>query len=198
VALNADEIAEQLEFSRSNVSMGLKELQAWRLVNLRHLPGDRREYFDAPDEAWAIVGRWSRSAKTRDRPTHVLRDPDAGPSSGDGTRRKVRRCRLIELLTAGTPTSAAETERLVSLRPRRPGAKALELKDDPAARPPAHGCKGTEDGPGVLARIQFGANISFHILFPTITIALGWMLLFFKLRFNATRDEAWMDAYRSG
>src|SRR5258705_13032410 len=36
--LNADEIAEKLEFSRSNVSMGLKELQAWRLVNLRHLP----------------------------------------------------------------------------------------------------------------------------------------------------------------
>jgi cytochrome bd-type quinol oxidase subunit 1 len=29
------------------------------------------------------------------------------------------------------------------------------------------------------------ANISFHILFPTITIALGWVLLFFKLRFNA-------------
>lgn len=47
-----------------------------------------------------------------------------------------------------------------------------------------------------LARIQFAANISFHILFPTITIALGWVLLFFKLRFNATRDEKWMDAYR--
>ncbi len=50
--------------------------------------------------------------------------------------------------------------------------------------------------PILLARIQFAANISFHILFPTITIALGWVLLFFKLRFNATRDEAWMDAYR--
>lgn len=50
--------------------------------------------------------------------------------------------------------------------------------------------------PVLLARIQFGANISFHILFPTITIALGWVLLFFKLRFNATRNEAWMDAYR--
>jgi cytochrome d ubiquinol oxidase subunit I len=48
----------------------------------------------------------------------------------------------------------------------------------------------------LLARIQFAANISFHILFPTITIALGWVLLFFKLRFNATRDEKWMDAYR--
>lgn len=50
--------------------------------------------------------------------------------------------------------------------------------------------------PVVLARIQFAANISFHILFPTITIALGWVLLFFKLRFNATGDEKWMDAYR--
>jgi cytochrome d ubiquinol oxidase subunit I len=48
----------------------------------------------------------------------------------------------------------------------------------------------------ILARIQFAANISFHILFPTITIALGWVLLFFKLRFNATRDDKWMDAYR--
>lgn len=47
----------------------------------------------------------------------------------------------------------------------------------------------------ILSRMQFGANISFHILFPTISIALGWVLLFFKLRFNATQDRKWMDAY---
>ncbi|MBV7428991.1 GbsR/MarR family transcriptional regulator [Acidovorax sp. sif1233] len=52
--LNADEIAETLEFSRSNVSMGLKELQAWRLVKLSHQPGDRREYFEAPKDVWEI------------------------------------------------------------------------------------------------------------------------------------------------
>ncbi|WP_373944111.1 cytochrome ubiquinol oxidase subunit I [Paracoccus marcusii] len=50
--------------------------------------------------------------------------------------------------------------------------------------------------PLILSRIQFAANISFHILFPTITIALGWVLLFFKLRFNRTGDDKWMDAYR--
>ncbi|MEM6809801.1 MAG: cytochrome ubiquinol oxidase subunit I [Pseudomonadota bacterium] len=50
--------------------------------------------------------------------------------------------------------------------------------------------------PLLLSRIQFAANISFHILFPMITIGLGWMLLFFKLRFNATRDTKWMGAYR--
>ena len=48
----------------------------------------------------------------------------------------------------------------------------------------------------ILSRIQFGANISFHILFPTITIALGWVLLFFKLRFARTGDQKWVEAYR--
>ena len=49
--------------------------------------------------------------------------------------------------------------------------------------------------PALLARIQFAANISFHILFPTITIALGWFLLFFKLRFLRTGQQHWLDAY---
>ena len=49
--------------------------------------------------------------------------------------------------------------------------------------------------PITLARVQFAANISFHILFPTITIALGWFLLFFKLRHRATGDGKWMKAY---
>ena len=47
----------------------------------------------------------------------------------------------------------------------------------------------------MLSRIQFAANISFHILFPTITIALGWVLLFFKLRFLRTGNDAWLSAY---
>jgi DNA-binding transcriptional regulator GbsR (MarR family) len=53
-AINADEIAETLEFSRSNVSMGLKELQSWRLVRMKHQQGDRREYFEAPSDVWEI------------------------------------------------------------------------------------------------------------------------------------------------
>jgi cytochrome bd ubiquinol oxidase subunit I len=47
----------------------------------------------------------------------------------------------------------------------------------------------------ILSRIQFAANISFHILFPTITIALCWLLLFFRLRFAATRGTAQADAW---
>ncbi|MGB5199931.1 MAG: cytochrome ubiquinol oxidase subunit I [Sedimenticolaceae bacterium] len=50
--------------------------------------------------------------------------------------------------------------------------------------------------PLVLARIQFAANISFHIIFPMISIALTWMLLFFKLRYKRTGEACWMDIYR--
>jgi cytochrome bd ubiquinol oxidase subunit I len=48
----------------------------------------------------------------------------------------------------------------------------------------------------LLARIQFAANMTFHILFPTISISLAWVLLFFKLRFVKTGQPHWMDAYQ--
>ena len=49
--------------------------------------------------------------------------------------------------------------------------------------------------PLVISRIQFAANISFHILFPTITIGLAWLLLFFRIRFSLTGDKAWEYVY---
>ena len=51
-----------------------------------------------------------------------------------------------------------------------------------------------------LSRIQFALNISFHILFPAITIGLAWFLVYFKIR--ALREAApaeenvWMRCYR--
>jgi cytochrome d ubiquinol oxidase subunit I len=51
----------------------------------------------------------------------------------------------------------------------------------------------------LLSRIQFGANIAFHILFPTINIALCWFLVYFRLRHRGARDQAeaqsWEEAY---
>ena len=46
--LNADDLAHLLSFSRSNVSIGLKELQSWRLLRSEFRAGDRREYFRVP------------------------------------------------------------------------------------------------------------------------------------------------------
>ena len=66
IYLNADDIAERLEFSRGNVSMGLKELQAWRLVSLRHFPGDRREYFEVPGDAWEVFRTLAEERRRRE------------------------------------------------------------------------------------------------------------------------------------
>ena len=52
-----------------------------------------------------------------------------------------------------------------------------------------------EFDPFVLARIQFAANISFHILFPSITIGLAWVLLYFRTRFTLSQNQAWEYAY---
>lgn len=49
--------------------------------------------------------------------------------------------------------------------------------------------------PVTLARIQFAANISFHILFPTISIGLCWILLYFRTRFTLSGDKNWEFAY---
>ena len=48
----------------------------------------------------------------------------------------------------------------------------------------------------LLSRIQFGANITFHILFPTITIALGWFLLYLKIKGIRTGEQYWSQAYQ--
>lgn len=74
--LNADEVGESLGFSRSNVSMGLKELQSWNLVRLIHQPNDRREYFQAPEDVWAIFRTLAAERRKReiDPTLSMLRD----------------------------------------------------------------------------------------------------------------------------
>src|SRR5438128_12367775 len=48
----------------------------------------------------------------------------------------------------------------------------------------------------VLARAQFGLNIGFHILFPSLTIALGWIVLYFRIRYARSGDPAWLATYK--
>ena len=104
--LNADEIAEYLSFSRSNVSMGLKELQSWRLVKLLHLPGDRREYFEPPKDIWDIFKALLEERRRREvEPTlSMLRDALLETPTNDADRVAQQRLRemydLIELSSA--------------------------------------------------------------------------------------------------
>ncbi len=48
----------------------------------------------------------------------------------------------------------------------------------------------------LLARTQFGLNIGFHILFPSLTIALAWILVYFRIRYAWSGDAAWLATYK--
>ena len=136
-ALNADDIGEALAFSRSNVSMGLKELQSWNLVRLQHLPNDRREYFQAPDDVWVIFRTLAEQRRKReiDPTLSMLRDALLDQSAeGDDIHAQARMRQmhdLVELMTGWlTDVQKMDSTTLVSLM--KMGAKVqklLEVKD---------------------------------------------------------------------
>jgi len=120
--LNADQIVEALGISRSNVSMGLRELQAWNLVLLRHVPGDRRDHFTTPDDVWQILRVLAEERKKRevDPTLSVLRELLLQKPSTAAERHAQARMaemhQLIEQLTTWyEDVRRLETERLAQL-----------------------------------------------------------------------------------
>jgi DNA-binding transcriptional regulator GbsR (MarR family) len=103
--LNADEIADALSFSRSNVSMGLKELSSWNLVRLNHLPNDRREYFQAPEDVWAIFRTLAAERRKReiDPTLSMLRDAlMEKPQLEEDIHAQARMKQMHDLIELGT------------------------------------------------------------------------------------------------
>lgn len=82
--LPADEIADLLDIARSNVSMGLKELQAWGLARVVHELGDRRDHFATLDDVWEmfLVIMRERRKRELDPTVNVVRECLAG-AAGD-------------------------------------------------------------------------------------------------------------------
>ncbi|WP_152046735.1 GbsR/MarR family transcriptional regulator [Aureimonas psammosilenae] len=136
-ALNAEEIVEKLGVSRSNVSMGLKELQAWNLVRLQHIPGDRRDHFTTPDDIWLIVRTLVEERKKREvDPTltmlrEILMEQPQTPEERHAQERLGEMHDLFELFAGWyDDVRRLETERLIQLLTL--GAKVqkiLEMKD---------------------------------------------------------------------
>jgi len=156
-ALNADDIGEALAFSRSNVSMGLKELQSWNLVRLQHLPNDRREYFQAPEDVWAIFRTLAEERRKReiDPTLSMLRDalmePPASPDDRHAQARMRQMHDLIELMTgwlndvqkmdSGTLASlmkmGAKVQKLLQVKDRVAGGVKAGFKGGGALPAPA-------------------------------------------------------------
>lgn len=64
--LSTDELMEELQISRGNANMSLRELMNWTLINKALTPGDRKEYFVAEKDIWEVARRIAVERKRRE------------------------------------------------------------------------------------------------------------------------------------
>jgi DNA-binding transcriptional regulator GbsR (MarR family) len=132
--LCADDIVDRLGISRSNVSMGLKELHSWNLLRPHNIPGDRREFYGTPEDIYAIVRTLVDERKKReiDPTLTMLRELLMLSPGSEPERHAQDRMRemheLIELMTGWyADVQKLETERLIQLLSL--GSKVVKVLD---------------------------------------------------------------------
>jgi len=136
-ALNSEEISEALQISRGNVSMGLKELQSWRLVQIEHIPGDRKDYYTSLGSLWDMAKTVFEERRKREiDPTLLLlrNQLQTAPENQDQEYAQKQMQEILDLLVQLTTwaeqlddLSASQLQQLLQL-----GAgvgKMLDLKD---------------------------------------------------------------------
>lgn len=64
--LSADEIMEQLQISRGNTNMNVRELIDWGLVDKVLKPGERKEFFSSEKDIWKVAMRITKERKRRE------------------------------------------------------------------------------------------------------------------------------------
>jgi DNA-binding transcriptional regulator GbsR (MarR family) len=117
--------------------MGLKELEAWRLVRKRHVQGDRRDYFQAPEDIWQILRILAEERRKReiDPTLSLLRDTlMVEPANGEERHAQDRMRQmhdLIELLTGwADDVQKLDNESLAQLLTLGAGvSRLLEVKN---------------------------------------------------------------------
>ena len=90
--LTAEEIASTLSVARSNAGTSLRELQRWGIVRVTHVLGDRRDYFESPQDTWEMIKLILEERKRReiDPTMQVLEDCLAECEAGGPADRSVR------------------------------------------------------------------------------------------------------------
>jgi DNA-binding transcriptional regulator GbsR (MarR family) len=64
--LTQDDIMEELNISRGNVNMNIRELINWGLVDRVLLTGERKEFFSAEKDIWKVVKQIVKERKKRE------------------------------------------------------------------------------------------------------------------------------------
>ncbi len=131
--LNAEEICEELDLARSNVSVALKDLQGWGIVKLIHLSGDRRDHFESLKDVFEMFRTIALERRRREvDPTLRLIDDclaESGKPKAGETHVRERLEAMKEFFEL-TLTFAAQMDRMSTptlVRAAKMSEKALKL-----------------------------------------------------------------------
>ena len=135
--LGAQEIADALNVSRSNISTGLKELHSWRLIKTHLIPGERKDFFVAAGSIWLLANRVFEERKKREiEPTLTLLEDlqKSYPDQESDLKSQQKLKEIHELLESVTAWSAElqhmEPEKLHRLMKLGSGvSRILDFKD---------------------------------------------------------------------
>ena len=64
--MTQDDIMEELNISRGNTNMNIRELINWGLVERVILPGERKEFFSAEKDIWKVMKQIVKERKKRE------------------------------------------------------------------------------------------------------------------------------------
>lgn len=89
-ALSADEIMDELQISRGNTNMNVRELIDWKLVEKVLKPGERKEFFIAEKDIWKVAMRITSERKRRELDPIIKVLEDIGDVEGDKKDKDVK------------------------------------------------------------------------------------------------------------
>lgn len=120
--LSMDDLMERLEISRGNASMSVRSLLDWGIISRTHKRGDRKEYFQAEQDVWAMFRaivreRMKREAEPLLAELHEIRDltgSRSNPSTASEKRELAEMNRRLESLLNFFQMLNVLSERFVS------------------------------------------------------------------------------------
>lgn len=133
--LCAEAISETLSMARSSVSTSLRELQAWGVVKVAHVLGDRRDHFEAETDVWELFRLILDERKKReiDPTIATLREClDGDPRDGGGDA--YSRARIADMLEFFETTSSWY-QRMGKL-PRKALVRLVKMGGEKTAKAP--------------------------------------------------------------
>lgn len=89
-AMSTEELMEELNISRGNVNMNIRELMDWGLVEKKHKPGERKEYFWADKDIWKITKQVAKERKKRELEPIIKVLEQVSVVEGDKTDKNVK------------------------------------------------------------------------------------------------------------